>query len=193
MAKGKGKGSSFERDVAKRLSAWWTRKGNVDCLWRSAMSGGKATVTGSSVGTGDLVAVNPDGNGLVQRVCFELKRGYPMADWFSIVESSRTSTIIKGFVEQAKTSAKLGGCPMWCIIHKRDRRVPLVIFDGGFGEQLERLVLNSNAFADNHAATFTLYEQPTGLNVCGTTLDAFLQINPDMFAEAVDGCNVVSD
>lgn len=193
MAKGKGKGSSFERDVAKQLSAWLTRGENPDCLWRSAMSGGKATVTGSAVGTGDLVAVHPDGHPLIERVCFELKRGYPAADWYSIVESNKPAKPIVDFIKQAKDSASLGACPMWSIIHKRDRKRPMVYFDGGFHEDLEGLLLNSVGYHNRAVMILELFNQSTGIHVCGTTLEAFLQINPDSFLDRVDHNTIIGD
>ncbi len=40
----KAKGSSFERDVCKKLSLYITNGERADCLWRSSMSGGRATI-----------------------------------------------------------------------------------------------------------------------------------------------------
>lgn len=41
---GKRKGSAFERDVCRRLSLWLSGGLRDDLLWRSAMSGGRATI-----------------------------------------------------------------------------------------------------------------------------------------------------
>lgn len=41
---GKQKGASFERDVCRRLSLWVSNNKQEDVFWRSAMSGGRATV-----------------------------------------------------------------------------------------------------------------------------------------------------
>ena len=41
---GKEKGSSFERLVCKRMSMWLSKGERDDLFWRSAMSGGRATV-----------------------------------------------------------------------------------------------------------------------------------------------------
>jgi len=41
---GKGKGAAFERHVCHRLSYWLSGGRRTDLLWRSAMSGGRATV-----------------------------------------------------------------------------------------------------------------------------------------------------
>lgn len=60
---GKAKGSSFERTVARELSLWLSCGERDDLLWRSAMSGGRATLKMkkgelSSNQTGDLSGVS---------------------------------------------------------------------------------------------------------------------------------------
>lgn len=63
----KAKGAEFERNVCKSLSAWVTHGEREDCFWRSAMSGGRATV-GKKKGkdlqyqAGDICAVHPRGH-----------------------------------------------------------------------------------------------------------------------------------
>lgn len=64
---GKAKGAGFERDICKALSLWITQGKNEDCFWRSAMSGGRATV-GKRKGkdlarqAGDITATSPEGH-----------------------------------------------------------------------------------------------------------------------------------
>ena len=41
---GKQKGSAFEREIAKKLSEWLSNGERDDLLWRSSMSGGRATI-----------------------------------------------------------------------------------------------------------------------------------------------------
>lgn len=43
-AKSSRKGSSFEREIAKKLSLWLSDNTRDDLLWRTAMSGGRATL-----------------------------------------------------------------------------------------------------------------------------------------------------
>lgn len=63
---GKRKGSAFEREVCKKLSLWVSGGKNADLFWRSAMSGGRATVArknGKLVRqAGDVCAVTPEGH-----------------------------------------------------------------------------------------------------------------------------------
>ena len=74
---GKKKGSAFERRICKALSLWLTNGRQTDCLWRSAMSGGRATVgrkKGESIRqAGDICAVSPEGFALTDLFYFELK------------------------------------------------------------------------------------------------------------------------
>lgn len=71
---GKSKGSQFERDVCVALSKWITNGERIDCLWRSAMSGGRATVSRGKVRqAGDITAVSPEGHALTDIFYIECK------------------------------------------------------------------------------------------------------------------------
>jgi len=74
---GKGKGSAYEREVCKRLSLWVSGGKSTDLFWRSAMSGGRATVAhrkGQKVRqSGDITAVAPEGHALTDFYFLECK------------------------------------------------------------------------------------------------------------------------
>jgi hypothetical protein len=74
---GKQKGASWERHVCKLLSLWVSHGKNEDLFWRSAMSGGRATVqkrAGRSIRqAGDITAVAPEGHALTSTYCIECK------------------------------------------------------------------------------------------------------------------------
>lgn len=71
---GKGKGSEFERAICKQLSLWLTDGVSIDTFWRSAMSGGRATIKQGLVRqAGDITAVAPEGHCLTNAFYFELK------------------------------------------------------------------------------------------------------------------------
>ncbi len=71
---GKGKGSSFERSVCEALSLWTTKGVSKDVYWRSAMSGGRATVARGAVRqAGDITAVAAEGHVLTDVVYLECK------------------------------------------------------------------------------------------------------------------------
>ena len=74
---GKSKGSAHERQCCKELSLWITDGKMEDCLWRSAISGGRATVArrkGKMVRQGgDICAVSPEGHIFTDRWFVECK------------------------------------------------------------------------------------------------------------------------
>lgn len=76
-AASKAKGSQFERDICVKLSLWITNGKRRDVFWRSAMSGGRATVAskrGHDVRqAGDITAVAPEGHKLTDHVYIECK------------------------------------------------------------------------------------------------------------------------
>jgi hypothetical protein len=71
---GKGKGGAFEREIATSLSKWITNGEKIDCLWRSAMSGGRATVSKGKVRQGgDISSIAPEGHILADFLYIECK------------------------------------------------------------------------------------------------------------------------
>jgi hypothetical protein len=70
----KAKGGEFERNVCKALSRWVTAGLREDVFWRSAMSGGRATVKRGHVRqAGDICAVAPEGHSLTDVFYIECK------------------------------------------------------------------------------------------------------------------------
>jgi hypothetical protein len=75
---GKQKGAGFERKICVALSQWVSAGTRKDCFWRSAMSGGRATL-GLRKGDkhlsqgGDVSAIDPLGAPLTERFCVEIK------------------------------------------------------------------------------------------------------------------------
>jgi hypothetical protein len=75
---GKQKGAAFERQICQALSLWLSRDKRKDLFWRSAMSGGRATVAykkGVKLSTqgGDISAIDPLGAVLTDAFCIEVK------------------------------------------------------------------------------------------------------------------------
>lgn len=74
----KQKGSAFEREVCKQLSRWVSHGKREDLFWRSAMSGGRATVAGRrgkslASQAGDISSVDKAGHVLTADLYFETK------------------------------------------------------------------------------------------------------------------------
>jgi hypothetical protein len=75
---GKTKGGAFERYCCKRLSVFVTKGARDDIFWRSAMSGGRATLQLrddiiNRAQSGDMTAIAPEGYDLCNRCLFEYK------------------------------------------------------------------------------------------------------------------------
>lgn len=75
---GKSKGGAFERQICVKLSKWVSEGEKDDLFWRSAMSGGRATV-GAKKGisrssqSGDISSIAPEGHVLTNNFSIECK------------------------------------------------------------------------------------------------------------------------
>jgi hypothetical protein len=75
---GHEKGSKFERAICKRLSLWLSQGERDDLFWRSAMSGGRATLQirrdlVNKAQSGDLTAISQEAYEFAERTFFECK------------------------------------------------------------------------------------------------------------------------
>lgn len=75
---GHSKGAAFERQTCRELSLWLSHGENDDLLWRSAMSGGRATVQfkkgrANRFQAGDMSAISALGEKLTELFLIECK------------------------------------------------------------------------------------------------------------------------
>lgn len=106
--KGKSKGSSFERLICTRLSLWVTNGQRNDIFWRSATSGGRATMRSRkgekvTVQFGDICAVDPLGHPFLERWYLECK-AYRDLRLASFILSGTGP--LRNFWDRAKQEAK---------------------------------------------------------------------------------------
>lgn len=128
-----GKGSQFERDISKLLSKWWTGGERDDVFWRSQQSGGRATQRakkgkGTANQQGDIQAMDPIGQPLIDRVCVELKCGYPKFGIDCLINSSQRKSFFMDFVaqcEREEADSKRG----FLLIIKQNFKDPICVFD----------------------------------------------------------------
>lgn len=134
------KGGSYEREVCKTLSLWWTAGARDDVFWRSYGSGGRATARKkkgktTAGGTGDIVATDEVGLPFTRLVTTEIKRGYnrnpregkPGGSLHELLDlAGPTPTVWAEWILQARTAADTAGTPYWAIIHRRDKRVAVI-------------------------------------------------------------------
>jgi len=124
------KGSNFERLISTRLSIWWTDGKHDDTIWRSSMSGGRATVRGrkgkrTAGHAGDLCSTDPASADLFRVLVFELKCGYQHVTLNDLIDRPTTAAFQKdgwdAWVHQAEESKRLSGAACWVIVHHRSR------------------------------------------------------------------------
>ena len=142
---GKAKGSSFEREIARILSLWWS-KGTRDDIFGRTMSSGawgtqRAKAGKSTFGQyGDLQALDPIGQPFITTCCVELKIGYGkwcILDAFDRARGTNPQTF-ESFLIQAQCSAeKTGANPV--LIFKRDRKEVMMVYPLHLQHQIEEM------------------------------------------------------
>ena len=131
------KGSSFEREICEKISLWWSGGENDAIFWRTSGSGARARVRSkkgkaTSWQHGDIAAIDPCGRPLIDKLVIELKRGYNKVTMVDLLDSPLTSSsLFEEWIDQVQSSAMesaedFAGPKQWAIIHKRDRREPLI-------------------------------------------------------------------
>jgi hypothetical protein len=123
---GKQKGSGFERELCVQLSLWITGGTHKDALWRSAMSGGRATVARGAVRqAGDICAVAAEGHSLTDRFYIEAKfyRDLAMPAFFL----DGTGTLAKFWNKTVTEAAKYKREPL--LIAKQNQYPAMAIMD----------------------------------------------------------------
>jgi hypothetical protein len=130
------KGGSYEREICRDLTAWWTGDELKDVIfWRTSQSGGRATERqkrGKHVGSsqvGDVTAIDPDGMPLTRLVTIEIKRGYPDAHLGELLDKGtryKGPTPLESFLLQTIAAAQRANTPWWMLIHRRDHKAAMV-------------------------------------------------------------------
>lgn len=132
------KGAPFERELSKQLSMWWTNGASDAVFWRSSQSGGRATTREKSGKKtkgqyGDIAVTDPIGQPLIELVSIEAKNGYNNRDIMQFLDTKKVPKgSLQEFINQASRDAKRAGVPYWWMIHKRDRKQPLLYMPYGF-------------------------------------------------------------
>lgn len=132
---GKSKGGAFERMICKQLSRWWSGEKRDDIFWRTSGSGARATVRRRhkkrkrTFGQyGDVQAVDPVGQPLIDLCCFEMKTGYNKWSFLDVLDSTTEGKQpIEKFLYQAAESMRQTGARWEVLICRRTQRVPIII------------------------------------------------------------------
>lgn len=130
-----GKGSTFERDVCSDLSTWWTGKDGESVFWRTAMSGGRATVRfrkgkNTSGHAGDVCATDPIAQPFMQLVTVEVKRGYNSDSLFNLLDKQdrHKRSGFADWLNQAINAVERAQSQYWMIISRRNQKQGMVYF-----------------------------------------------------------------
>jgi hypothetical protein len=123
---GKNKGSEFERKVCVELSLWVTKGARKDVFWRTAMSGGRATVhqrKGVDIRqAGDICSVAPEGHALTDTWFIECKH-YRDLNIASFLINNR-GVLARFWTEVCSKAAKQNKQPM---IIARENNGPILV------------------------------------------------------------------
>lgn len=126
MARGKSKGSAFERTICRLLSTWISQGQREDIFWRSAGSGAMATSRfrsgkkGTTQG-GDIVAVDPLGAEFTKNITIEAKAGYSKMSVQDLLDRPESKSEFLAWIEQVRESMQQGQTKDWLILWKRNR------------------------------------------------------------------------
>jgi len=160
---GKAKGAAQERLVCKKLSLWLSGGTDDSWLWRSAMSGGRATVAHKKgkldAQVGDISAVDSRGHKLIDAFAIEVKF-YKDIRFDSLFTSNPALPSVLGF---------------WLEIEKQAKTVtkkPMLIFKQNRGD-VWVLLKSADAFQLGIKALVTVSSLVTKTNLALIRLDDF--------------------
>ena len=173
---GKRKGGAFERRMAKRLSLWWTGGERDDVIWRTQLSGGRATVRGRKGKTsegqyGDLTYTDPIAKPLFDLCVIECKHGYGKWSVLDLIDNPDNAkyTILEGWIERLREIVVAADAVYGIILAQRTRRLPVAVVDLDLILELERLhteptpMIEFGTMADRW---FVVYELERFLKSC---------------------------
>lgn len=170
-AKGKNKGSKFEREICKLFSLWWTDRERDDVFWRTSNSGGRATFRakkgrGTFGQYGDIQATDAIGQPLINVCNIEIKRGYSDQTMFNLLDRlpHHVESGFEKFVLQAEADREKADTFTWLLIVKRDGKNTIVFLprklwralsseEGVYLGDCKMLVKSRTRFTDGKART----------------------------------------
>jgi len=135
----KPKGNAFERKICVALSLWVTQGARKDTFWRSAMSGGRATVRGLDVRqAGDVCAVAPEGHEFCDQFYVECKH-LKSLDFHCLLKG--TGLLHKHWRDTAKRALKRQQEPL---LVARQNGTPIILVSYLFRPVKPRLEVSLN-------------------------------------------------
>lgn len=146
------KGASFEREICRKFSLWWSMGDREDIFWRTSGSGARATQRGRRNGlstansSADMAYLDEVGKPFLDVCCVEMKRGYSSfkggehLDILELLDRGERKKALPLFLrfwgEISEKAASLEKEPV--LIFRRDRHQSCVVFRSPFFKSLER-------------------------------------------------------
>ena len=140
------KGSSFEREICKTLSKWWTQdldEPRDDIFWRTSQSGGRATTRAKqNISTansyGDVGWIDPIGQSFLDNCLLELKRGYTHEiSILDFIDKAKGVPILIQWWDKATGERHLAGRKYTVLIFRRDRHKSCIMISGNMFSDLQ--------------------------------------------------------
>lgn len=176
---GKRKGGDYEREICKKLSLWISEGQREDIFWRSAMSGGRATVqykkgVNNKSQVCDISAIDPLGNFLIDKTIIECKTYRCLhIDSFIFNYSLKTNNAYNFWIELSNKAKEVNKIPI--LICKQNNSKSLIILPHYLASKFS---LNSLAIIKKHDISIEIF-----------LLDNFLGINFSLFKNAISNEN----
>lgn len=129
---GKSKGGKFEREVASKLSLWFSEGKRDDIFYRSHSSGARFTSRkkidkNTAYQSGDITCSDPCGKGLIDKWSVECKTGYGKWDILDIIDSSQKTPLLESFFNQCKKDSVISKKQPILIFRRPQRKVCVCI------------------------------------------------------------------
>lgn len=162
---------------------WWSEGKHDDIFWRTDSSGGRAKFRKryqkkDTYGqAGDVQAVNPIGQPLLDLFTIELKRGYSKNTIVDMLDKREHMSvqIWEKHVKQAMQDARNAKSISWMLIHRRDQRDALVDFPLGIARELEYLT-SSKIWKVPHMECYLESKEEKKIKVYSAKLSTFLEV-----------------
>lgn len=125
VAKGKGKGSTWERDVAKTLTKWLTGSEKPYVWWRMPGSGAIATISEDNKElSGDIMTLRPEGAFLTDKYSIECKIGYPTSSFHKHLKKTKNDEVCDFWTQCVNDANRANKLPM--LIYKKKQYNSLI-------------------------------------------------------------------
>ena len=185
------KGSSFEREVCKQLSLWWSKGNRDDIFWRTAVSGARAKVRSKknkkTFGQyGDVQATDPVGQRLIDACTIEIKRGYSKSTFADLIDKSKKAAVqpYEKFIKQAMEDLKNSTSYSWLLIVKRNRREAMIFMPFSMSSNLKKIGSNIRMSCPS-VFLYCEFKDGVKYKIFGTTLTNFFKkVKPNQIVNA---------